>query len=267
MLERRMTTTHWNRRTWLAATASMPLLSACAHLMDEGDDAGPSPDRPPPDTWNGSAWTNASHLPTTARPWVHKTFPQRSAVTYQVVDSWMDRPALHALGQGANSLIRTQFSPAIDAPERCRFSWYAQALNPHTEVADPRRNDVCLRWTFTFGGDRSVFTARDRNLSELAQLLTGEPLPHATLMYIWDPKHPVGTVIPHPGSSRIRHLVIQSGAEGLNRWNDHERHVMADFERVFDEPAGPLEGVAAFTNSNNTGHLAQAWYGPISFLA
>lgn len=261
-----MTLQPWSRRQWLAA-AALPWLASCAH-RHPGDDphtslAGESANA----HVNDSAWARACRLPPGASAWGHKTFPQRHPVRYRTVDDWMGRPALHAAGVKANSLIRSAIVPAMQTRLRCRFSWYADTLNLEADVADPYRNDACLRWTVSFSGDRSPFTGRDHALSELSALLTGEPLPHATMMYIWDPRYPVGTVIPYLNSRRIRYLVIQSGPDGLHHWNDHERDVMADFQQVFQEPPAPIEGVAAFTNSNNTGHSADGWYGPLTFLA
>lgn len=185
-------------------------------------------------------------------------------MTYQGMDDWRGRPALHASGAGANSLVRVPFLPGVREPGVLAFSWWTDALNTRADVRDTRHNDVCLRWVLSFDGDRSVFTARDRAMSELALLLTGEPLPHATLMYIWDAHLPAGSVLPHPNTSRIRFVVVQSGADGLGRWSEHRRHVADDFARAFDEPRGALQALAAFTNSNNTGHPTQAWYGPVT---
>jgi hypothetical protein len=258
---RRLPPVHIQRRGLLASLIALPFAPACTLLPPI--EADPLATNPQIDDLNASAWGQACRLPPSAGGWMHRTFAQRKAMHYQAIDQWMGRPALQARGLGANSLVRAPVQPPAHVPDRCQFAWFAHVLNPATAMADPQRNDVCLRWTFTFGGDRSSFTARDRTLSELAQLLTGEPLPHATLMYVWDPALPEGTIVHHPNSSRIRHLVIQSGDAGLGRWTDHERNLKQDFERVFGEEAGPLEGIAAFSNSNNTGHDVQVWYGPM----
>ncbi|MCU0957582.1 MAG: DUF3047 domain-containing protein, partial [Hydrogenophaga sp.] len=95
----------------------------------------------------------------------------------------------------------------------------------------------------------------------------GEPLPYATLIYVWDNRYPVGTVIPNPHTSRIRHLVIESGPERLGRWVDIERDVEADYRQVFGESPGALLSIGVMTDSNNTGASAQAWFGPVSLSA
>ena len=129
-----------------------------------------------------------------------------------------------------------------------------------------QRAPAPVRLVLAFDGDRSRFSARDAALSELALVLTGEPLPYATLMYVWCNKRAPGTVIPSPRTDRIRKLVLESGPARLDQWLDYERDIRADYERVFGEQPGALVGIALMTDSDNTHSRATAWYGPIRFL-
>jgi hypothetical protein len=146
---------------------------------------------------------------------------------------------------------------------RLRFSWFANALNPAAELGDSALDDAVVRVILQFDGDRAPFTARDRRLSDLVQLATGEPLPHATLMYVWDHRHPVGTILRHPRTDRVRMLVVASGVAGLGQWIDIERDIAADYTLAFGKPPVLLMGLALMTDANNTGQSSEAWYGPI----
>jgi hypothetical protein len=101
-------------------------------------------------------------------------------------------------------------------------------------------------------------------LSELAQTLTGEPMPYATLMYVWCNTRAPGSVIINPRTDRIRKLVVESGAGRLNQWLDYRRDIAADFEAAFGEPPGALLGVGIMTDTDNTRSETQAWYGPVT---
>jgi len=94
--------------------------------------------------------------------------------------------------------------------------------------------------------------------------VTGEDMPYATLMYVWSNDLPVGSVVVSRRTDRIRKMVIESGAGGLNRWLDYERDVRADFERAFGEAPGRLMSVGLMTDTDNTGASVRAWYGPVS---
>lgn len=120
-----------------------------------------------------------------------------------------------------------------------------------------------VRVVLTFEGDRSRLSARDRMLSELLQFMTGEPLPYATLMYVWCPTRAPGSVIVNPRTDRIRTLVVESGPARLNQWLDYERDIRADFQRVFGEAPGRLLHVAVMSDGDNTGSDFRAWYGPV----
>jgi hypothetical protein len=124
-------------------------------------------------------------------------------------------------------------------------------------------DDSPVRIILAFEGDRSRFSPKDAMLSELSRTLTGEPLPYATLMYVWCNKRPPGTVIASPRTDRIRKLVVQSGPRQLNQWLDYERDIRADFERAFGEKPGVLLGIGIMTDSDNTRSTTKAWYGPV----
>ena len=52
------------------------------------------------------------------------------------------------------------------------------AISAHAGPAD----DAVARVILTFDGDRSLWSRRDHMLSELAQIVTGEPLPDMSAM-------------------------------------------------------------------------------------
>ena len=104
---------------------------------------------------------------------------------------------------------------------------------------------------------------RTRMLFDLAEALTGEKPPFATLMYVWDANAPIGSVIINPRSDRIRKIVVDSGPAELRRWRDHRRDLAADYRLAFGEAPGALTSIAVMTDSDNMRSNAQAWYGSI----
>jgi hypothetical protein len=176
------------------------------------------------------------------------------------------RDALHAHSAAGSSAVREMISPKEgNQADRLSFSWFVPALIEEADLKDRDVDDAVARVILTFEGDRAKhFSPRDHILSELAQLITGEPLPFATLMYIWDNRYPVGTVVPNPHSDRIRQLVVESGPARLAQWVDFDRDVQADFVHAFGEAPGALHSLGIMTDSNNTGATVDAWYGPVT---
>jgi hypothetical protein len=98
----------------------------------------------------------------------------------------------------------------------------------------------------------------------LASAAYGRDLPYATLMYIWATDAPVGTVIPNPHTKRIQMIVVSSGKGGVGQWQSLKRNVREDYKKVFGEEPSPLKSITAFTDADNTGTKAEAWYGDIA---
>ena len=209
----------------------------------------------------GSPWAQASAL-TSEGQWQHQVFKGRQNTAYAPT-THEGRPALHARSDSGSSAMRYHMHLPAEAIGTLRFSWFVRQLNPAFDLTDRESEDAVARVILTFDGDRQRLSPKDHMLSEPAQLITVEPLPYATLMYVWDHEHPVGTVLEHPSTRRIRMLVVKSGPGRLGQWADQERDVLADFQHAFGETPKALTGIGLMTDGNNTRQLAEAWYGPV----
>jgi hypothetical protein len=200
--------------------------------------------------------------PPTAQGWQPLPLPGKKSTLY----NWTEkdgRPALEAASDRSASIWRKRMEPALAAVGEVSFSWWAQGLIPDASVSDIDREDAVARVIFGFGGDVDRLPLRTRMKFELAQALTGEAPPYATLMYVWDSKLPVGTVVINPRSDRIRKIVVDSGPAELRRWRDHRRNLAADFRLAFGEEPGPLTSMAVMTDSDNNRASARTWYGVV----
>ncbi|MCZ8253608.1 MAG: DUF3047 domain-containing protein [Hylemonella sp.] len=212
------------------------------------------------------------HGPKVAKPaeadgafaaWQHWPLPGKSPTAYRPVLYGGTRDAVEVQARSSASLLRRSLNLPPQDVDDIRFSWKVPALIPGADMARRETEDAVVRIVLTFDGDRTRLSARDRTLSELAQLMTGEPLPYATLMYVWCPTRELGSVITNPRTDRIRKLVVESGPARLNQWLDYERDIRADFRQVFGEEPGRLLHVAIMSDGDNTGSEFRAWYGPV----
>ena len=197
--------------------------------------------------------------------WQHRAFPGKQATSY--APAWLDgRPAMAARAEASASVLRQRVRLEPDQLGHVRFSWKVPNLIHEADLARREVADSPVRLILAFEGARSKFSLKDTLLSELVHTLTGEPMPYATLMYVWCNHRPPGSVIGSPRTERIRKLVVESGSQGLNQWLAYERDIRADFERAFGEPPGALIGMAIMTDTDNTRSTAQAWYGPVQLV-
>jgi hypothetical protein len=105
---------------------------------------------------------------------------------------------------------------------------------------------------------------REKLLLETAQLLSGQQLPYATLMYIWENRFPVGTVLANSYTSQVKLIVAGSGPDArLGQWKQFKRNYVEDYRAAFGADPGRLVGVGIMTDSDNTGERIEAFYGDI----
>ena len=194
--------------------------------------------------------------------WKPMPLPGKAATRYE----WSEkegRRAVMATADHSASMWRRHVTPAKSRSREARFSWWLQDAIPAADLADADRGDAPARVMFGFDGDVAALPLRTRMLFDLMQALTGEQPPYATLMYVWDARRPLGTVLVHPRSDRVRAIVVDSGPAELRRWRDHRRDLAADFKHAFGEEPGPLTTVAFMTDSDNTRSQARTWYGAV----
>ncbi len=233
--------------------AGVLLLAACATQPQADPEAQAEPVRLLSTPW--------SEL-----PWQPFPLPGKRYVPFEasLVDG---RAALQVKADSSVSILRQRLPDAqngLRQPMQLRLSWRVGGLPSDGDLAHIDRSDSPVGVVLAFEGDRSRWTGRQQRLSDLTQLLTGEPLPYATLAYVWSAQHPVESVVFNPRSDRIRKLVLDSGTDHLQQWRDHVRDVHADYRLAFGEEPGPLVGIALMTDTDNTRSRLTAWYGALS---
>jgi len=76
--------------------------------------------------------------------------------------------------------------------------------------------------------------------------------PPRTLNYLWANAEPVGTLLPHPKSSRAQLLILESGNAKAGRWIGEKVDVTADWKRGFPgKPMPRLVGVGLMTDGDS----------------
>ena len=200
-----------------------------------------------------------------AEGWHQVPLPGKQATRYASTTK-DGRGVVHARAERSASMWRRKVEVPPERLGQVQWSWRVDRLNPQASIGDVDAEDAVARVIFAFEGDRSRLSARNRAMFDLAQALTGETPPYATLMYVWETSKPVGSVVVNPRSDRIRKWVVDSGPQHLGTWRAHQRDLAADFERAYGEKPGPLVAIGKMTDADNTGSRAEAWYGPIELL-
>lgn len=205
---------------------------------------------------NQFSWNNAS--------WQHLTLPSKKQTLY-TLSNQQGRDSIQAHATSSASMLRQDLRIAATDLDVVKFSWHVPELIRDADLAERDFDDSPVRIVLVFEGDKSKFSAKNAMLSEMAELLSGESLPYATLMYVWCNKREAGSVVVNPRTDRIRSIVVESGARNLRQWLDYERNIRADYEKAFGEVPGDLLRVGIMTDSDNTQSQTVASYGSMQF--
>ncbi len=145
------------------------------------------------------------------------------------------------------------------------WRWKVTQLIARADNTRKQTEDSPVRVVVSFAGDYDKLSLDDRIFMDNIRLLTGQQLPYATLMYIWENRAPKGTVIPNLHTSRIKMIVAESGRDKLGNWQEVTRNVYEDFKRAFGEEPGRITAIGIMTDTDNTGENVHAYYGDIVF--
>jgi hypothetical protein len=176
------------------------------------------------------------------------------------------KTVLRARADSASSALMHEMNVDPAARPWLSWEWKISHLLKDADNTQRATEDSPVRIVLGFDGDKDSLPFADQVLFETAKVVTGHDFPYATLMYIWENKAPVGTVIRSPHSGRIKMMVAASGSDGIGEWRVFMRNVVEDFEKAFGEKPGRLIGIGVLTDTDNTGESVEAWYGDIRLM-
>lgn len=172
---------------------------------------------------------------------------------------------IRAKAEGAWSFLVADVPAAFVTASRLAWRWIVPALVADADNEVAGKDDAPARVVVAFKGDRSRLDASDRATMNMAKALGGVDMPYAAIQYIWAGKAEVERIIPNANTSRIKKLVVRSGADGLNQWQSFSRDVRADFRAAFPgEEPGEIESVGLMTDTDSLGGKAEACYADLS---
>ena len=191
--------------------------------------------------------------------------PTKPATRYRLVE----QDGAHVLEARADSSVSGLMHPVNLDPLRkpmIEWRWRIDGTLDGADIGERHADDSPARLVLSFDGDPAALPLKEQMFAERVKLITGQEMPYATLMYVWDNQRAPETVTPNAHTSRVRKIVVQSGSEGARTWKVYQRDIVADFTRAFGEPPGKLIAVGVMTDSDNTKQKARCLYGDIRLL-
>ena len=195
----------------------------------------------------------------------YRIAPYKKNTVYRL-ENYQGRTVLSANSKTSASGLAVKLRPRQANNLWLQWEWKALSAIPEADNAERYHDDAPLRILVAFDGNKSKLPLKEKMNFEMANLISGQEMPYATLMYIWSGKSPVDTIINNAHTSRIKMIVVDSGWNDLNTWHKHQRDLAADYKRAYGEAPGEVIGVALLTDTDNTKSEARAIYGDIELI-
>lgn len=194
-------------------------------------------------------------------PWREVNLPQQTLPRTRYVPARIDgRAALRVEVAGSYGNLVQDLAPPQPL-RRLRWSWRLEQPNLQADLSRKDGDDGPLRVCVSFAMPIERVPFVERQLLRLARARSGEPLPAATLCYVWDHLLPPGTLRPNVYTARVRLIVLRSADSALAQWFDEDRDLAADFRRAFGAESAALPPVSALIvagDGDNTGASSRA---------
>ena len=201
-------------------------------------------------------------VPSGWRPWTLSKF--KKPTEYHLVD-YDGRTVVRARATNSASGLAHPLSLEPDRYPLLQWQWKVTGLISKADNTRRNAEDSPVRVVVSFDGDLDSLPLDDRIFFDNVRLMTGQQLPYATLMYIWENRAQRDTVIPNTHTTRVKMIVAESGRDKVGTWQEVVRNVKEDYRRAFGEEPGRITSVAIMTDTDNTGEFAHAYYGDIVF--
>ncbi len=195
----------------------------------------------------------------------YRIAPYKKNTVYRL-ENYQGRTVLSANSKTSASGLAVKLRPRQANNLWLQWEWKALSAIPEADNAERYHDDAPLRILVAFDGNKSKLPLKEKMNFEMANLISGQEMPYATIMYIWSGKSPVDTIITNAHTSRIKMIVVDSGWENLGSWHKHQRDLAADYKRAYGEAPGEVIGIALLTDTDNTKSEARAIYGDIELI-
>ncbi len=106
----------------------------------------------------------------------------------------------------------------------------------------------------------------ERSKIRIARAIAGADVPTAAICYVWDNNRAIGHTQWSPYTNRVRKIVLQTGANHIDKWMKESRDVAADFKAAFGVDAPAVTGVAVGNDTDNTNDAVTTWFGDVKFI-
>ena len=252
-LLRRVAPAPWSATAgWLRSLATVGVL-----LLAGGAFAAPP-------AWVGRFAASSGGLPD---GWTIEHLNPRFPPTEYRQRLWDGVAAVEATAVRSMALLARPLAVDLESTPVLCWRWRIDAPLVTADLDSKAGDDYAARVYLSFSVPPAALGLAARSKLAIARSLWGAAVPDAAINYVWDNRHPVGTLKANAYTDRAQLLVLESGGDRAGRWVSERRDVVSDFRRAFGDLPARLTGMAIASDTDNTGESARAGFADFHFVA
>ncbi|MCF8198831.1 MAG: DUF3047 domain-containing protein [Sulfuritalea sp.] len=213
--------------------------------------------------WVGKFTTDQEGLP---EPWRVEQIDKNIPPTRYRMRAWDGVNAIEATAVKSMALLARPLTIDLDKTPLLCWRWRIDAPVALADMTQKSGDDFAARVYLSFDVPDDQMGMMTKLGLGLARSIHGNQVPDAAVNYVWDNKHPVGTVQANAYTDRARMFVLRSGEVHAGKWVNEQRNIAEDFQRVFGHAPSRLHGLALASDTDNTASEARAGFADIRFV-
>jgi len=200
-------------------------------------------------------------------PWQAEQIDQRVPATRYQLRTWDGVNAVEAYASRSMTLLARPLEIDLRKTPFLCWQWRIDAPLLNADMTRKSGDDYAARVYLTFDLPADQLSFATRTKLALARSLYGNQVPDAALNYVWDNRHPVGTLQDNVYTDRARLLVLRTGGASAGHWVRERRNALQDFKHAFGPIGNQLRALVLASDTDNTGEEAHAGFADFRFVA
>lgn len=198
--------------------------------------------------------------------WVVQTLPKVERQTFYDLVPDNGTIVLRARANAsASSLRHGLFADPAHTP-MLRWRWRTERVLEGADMTRKDRDDYAARLCVFFDRDPETLPLKERTRLKFDRARNGNQVPAAALCYVWDNRHPVGTIMDSQQTPLVALVVASSGDANVGRWQSLQRNVVEDYRRAFNTAPPRIIAVSVGVDTEQTGESTTTWFGDVEFV-
>lgn len=142
---------------------------------------------------------------------------------------------------------------------KVRWRWKVSNVYAKGDEKTKAGDDYPIRIYIIFKYDPETASFGQRLKYGLAKTIYGAYPPHSSLNYIWANKKHAERFITNAYVDEAIMVLIEAGAEKVNRWIEEEINILDDYKKAFGTKPPAIASLAIMNDSDNTGESSESF--------